>query len=186
MSELLFGHGHVPVYRVVRARWADPLDASFSRRTPDRRWNTADFPALYCCCSVAVARAVTLDLFGTAGVELEDLQPDVRPHLVEVEWHGEVVDMVTEDGVIAAGFQADYPRGVDRASTRSAAARWHESGAQGVCARSASLARRGVSAWHGDHRRFGELAVYVENASSEPRVRRRRDDHRWLRARAVR
>ena len=58
MSEHRFAHRHRPVYRVVRADWEDPLDASFSRRRPDRRWNTADFGALYCCCSEAVARAV--------------------------------------------------------------------------------------------------------------------------------
>jgi RES domain-containing protein len=184
MTERRFEHGHAPVYRVVRARWGDPLDASFSRRTADRRWNTSDFPALYCCCSVAVARAVALDVFRTAGVEMEDLQPDIRPQLVEIEWRGDVVDMVTEDGVIAAGFAADYPRGVDRASTRAAAEEWHRAGAEGVCARSASVHRRGYSAWQGDHRRFGELTIDVDNATAKPRLRRRRDDHRWLRARA--
>jgi hypothetical protein len=94
--------------------------------------------------------------------------------------------MVTADGVSAAGFVLEYPQGVDRGSTRSAAERWHASGAEAVCARSASLARRGFSAWHGDHRRYGELAIYVQNATSRPSVRRRRGDDRWLHAPATR
>jgi hypothetical protein len=185
MTERRFEHGHAPVFRVVRVGWSDPLDASFSQRTADRRWNTAAFPALYCCCSTGVARAVALDVFRAAGVDLEDLQPHVRPQLAEIEWSGgEVVDMVSARGVSAAGFALDYPHGVEGVSTRSAAERWHASGAEAVCARSASLARRGFSAWRGDHRRHGELAIYVENAAAKPVLRRRRGDHRWLRATA--
>lgn len=183
MTERRVAHRHVPVYRVVRARWDDPLDASFSRAAPDRRWNTADFPALYCCCSVGVARAVALDVFRTAGVEVEDLQPDVRPQLVEIEWSGTVVDMTSPEGVEAAGFAADYPRGSDRAATRAAAERWHAGGAEGVCARSASLHRLGVTDWSGDHRRIAELALFVDNAATPPTLLRRRDDTGWLRAR---
>lgn len=182
MTEIRFEHDHVPLHRVVRADWSDPLDASFSQRSPDRRWNTGNFPALYCCCSAGVARAVTLDLFRVAGVELEDLQPGARPQLAEIDWRGEVVDMLSEDGLNAAGFPQDYPSTADRAATRSAGERWHAAGAEGVCGRSASLARRGFSAWHGDHRRYGELAIYVRNAASEPHLRRRRTDARWLRA----
>lgn len=186
MTERRFAHRHVPVYRVVRARWDDPLDASYSRAAPDRRWNTADFPALYCCCSIGVARAVALDVFRTAGVEIEDLQPDVRPQLVEIEWRGSVVDVASIGGVEAAGLAADYPRGSDRAATRAAAERWHADGAQGVCARSASLQRLGVSDWSGDHRRYAELALFVENGKSPPVLLRRRDDAGWLRARLER
>lgn len=183
MTERRFAHRHVPVYRVVRARWDDPLDASYSRTAPDRRWNTAAFPALYCCCSIGVARAVALDVFRTAGVEIEDLQPDVRPQLVEIEWSGSVVDVASTEGVEAAGFAAEYPRGSDKAATRAAAERWHAGGAAGVCARSASLHRLGVSDWSGDHRRYAELALFFENGTAPPVLLRRRDDSGWLRAR---
>jgi hypothetical protein len=186
MTEQRFDHDHTPVHRVVQAGWSDPLDASFSQRTADRRWNTEDFPTLYCCCSVEVARAVALDVFRSAGIELEDLQPAAQPQIAEIAWRGEVVDMVTEDGVSAAGFPLDYPRRTDRNATRSTAERWHAAGAEGVCARSASLARRGFSAWRGDHRRYGELAIYVQNASVRPVLRRRRRDNRWLRGTAKR
>ena len=181
MSERRFDHGHLPVYRVVRVGWSDPLDATFSQRRGDRRWNSEDFPALYCCCSPGVARAVALDIFRMAGVDLEDLQPDVQPQLTEIEWRGEVVDMVTEDGLTAAGFSSDYPEGSDRGTTRASAVSWHEADAEGVCARSASLSRRGSSAWSGDHRSYGELAIYVNNATKQPVLRRRRRDVRWLR-----
>ena len=186
MTERRFAHRHQPVYRVVRAGWEDPLDASFSRRRPDRRWNTADFAALYCCCSEAVARAVAQDVFRRAGVLPEDLQAHARPQLVEVGWSGKVVDVVTERGVAAAGFPAGYPTGVDREATRAAAARWHAAGAEGVCARSASLARRGFAAWRGDHPRFGELAIFVANAAVGPVLIDRRADDRWLGAAAAR
>ncbi len=123
-----------------------------------------------------------MHIFRSAGIELEDLQPAVRPQIAEIGWHGEVVDLVTEEGVSVAGFAADYPLGADRTATRSAAVRWHASAAEGVCARSASLARHGYSAWSGDHRRFGELAIYVWNAAVRPVLLRRRRDLRWLRA----
>lgn len=184
MTERRFDHDHTPVHRVVRAGWRDPLDASFSQRTADRRWNSENFPALYCCCSVGVARAVALDVFRTAGIELEDLQPALRPQIAEIEWSGDVVDMVSKAGVEAADFPLEYPRGTDRSATRAAAERWHSSGAEGVCARSASLGRLGFSTWGGDHRRHGELAIYVENAGAKPVLRRRRPDSRWLRAQA--
>jgi RES domain-containing protein len=186
MTALRFAHRHRPVYRVVRAGWADPLDASFSRRRADRRWNTTDFAALYCCCSVTVARAVAEDVFRLAGVLAEDLQPHARPQLAEIGWEGRVVDIVSERGVAAAGFPASYPVGVDREATRAAAAGWNAGGAEGVCARSASLARRGITDWRGDHPRFGELAIFVANSHAKPVLIDRRGDDGWLQPAAAR
>jgi hypothetical protein len=74
------------------------------------------------CCSETVARAVTLDVFRTAGVELSDLRPDARPRLVEIAWHGKVADMSSTEGLAAAG----------KAMTRRAAERWHTAGLGGV------------------------------------------------------
>jgi len=181
MAALRFQHDHEPLYRVVRRGWDDPLDASFSRQRADRRWNTPDFAALYCCCHELVARAVTHDLLGLAAVDVEDLQPAYRPQLAEVGWSGEVVDLVTVEGTAAAGFATDYPAGVGKASTRAAAEAWHSDGAEGVCCRSASLHRLGRTQWAGDHRPFGEVAVYPDNAGQDPSLLRRRDDLDWLR-----
>jgi hypothetical protein len=173
-------HRHRPVYRVVRAGWKDPLDASFSQRALDNRWNTPEFPALYCCCALAVARAVTRDILRYAGVEIEDLQPGFRPRLVEVEWSGEVVDVVSPEGIEAAGFPDSYPEGVSKRRTREAAAAWHGQAAEGVVCRSASLHRLGASDWSGGCSRIGELAVFVDNCRTPPREIRRRDDAGWL------
>ncbi|MFN8558508.1 MAG: hypothetical protein U0531_14580, partial [Dehalococcoidia bacterium] len=66
----LVEHDHVPVFRVVRAGWPNPLDASFSHNQSNR-WNPRGaFPALYTCCSPAVARAIVLDIFNLAAIDL--------------------------------------------------------------------------------------------------------------------
>ena len=124
-------HTHEPVYRVVRANWADPLDAGFSRRGEGGRWNTPEFPALYCCCSPGVARAVAMDIFRLAGVELSDLVPDARPQLVEIGWSGGVSDMASANGIDSAGFPAGYPEGASSGQTRTRGRRMARDGRRG-------------------------------------------------------
>jgi RES domain len=174
-------HQHEPVYRVVRLGWTDPLDASFSQSRPDNRWNTAEFPVLYCACSELAARAVALDVFRLAGVELADLRPAFRPQLVEIAWRGRVVDVVSPEGVRTAGFPSVYPAGVSKEATRQAAAVWHKDGAAGVVCRSASVFRQGLRQWLGAHERWGELAIFPGNAAVAPVMLRRREDPDWLR-----
>jgi hypothetical protein len=37
-------HNHLPIYRVVRRGWPDPIDTTFSQGPKvDNRWNTVDF-----------------------------------------------------------------------------------------------------------------------------------------------
>src|SRR5260370_42106135 len=103
MSPILIEHTHQPVYRVIRSGNSDPLDAAFSQKGNDNRWNTSAFPALYCCCSERVARAVTLDLFRFLGVEIVELHSEHRPALVEISWMGMVADIVSEEGLRASG-----------------------------------------------------------------------------------
>src|SRR5947199_180585 len=118
-------HDHVPVFRVVRRGWAEALDARFSqRRDVDNRWNTPEFPALYCCCSEAVARAIVRDILRITGADIADLQEPYQPQLVEIGWTGEVADMITGEGIASAGFPADYPAHTEHADTRDTAARW--------------------------------------------------------------
>src|SRR5271163_163838 len=101
-------HDHIPIFRVIRRDWADPLDPTFSQRSHvNNRWNTARFPALYCCCSDAVARAIVRHIFRLTGVDIADLQEAVQPQLVEILWTGEPVDMITETAIVAAGFPAN-------------------------------------------------------------------------------
>ncbi len=174
-------HVHEPVYRVVRRSWPNPLDASFSQRVAiDNRWNTDGFPALYCCCSVQVARAVTLDVFRYAGVDLSDLLPSMQPQLCEISWSGLVVDVASSEGVKAAGFPDTYPAGISKQETRQVATEWHNKGLLGVVCRSASLSKRGVSRWSGRHEPWGELAIFVENCPHPPSLVGFRDDLDWL------
>jgi hypothetical protein len=179
----IIDHDH-RVVRVIRAAWRDATDASYSQQRDDNRWNTRDFPALYCCCSLPVARAVVLDVFRLAGIVMEDLQPEVRPALAELAWSGRVVDVASAGGVVAAGLPPSYPDGVTKEETRRAAARWHEEGREGLVCRSASVWRRarGGVAWEGDHARWSELAVFPRRATRPVREERRRTDLRWLRA----
>lgn len=170
------------LYRVVRAEWSDPLDASFSQMAGDRRWNTVEFPALYCCCSLPVARGITRDLFKLSGIEVEDLQPAWRPRLVELAWGGEVVDVSTPEGVAAAGFSPEYPEGVSKRLTRAAATEWHEAGDEGVACRSASLARLGFADWTGPFSRWSEIAIFTENCEARPVRTGHRDDTFWMSA----
>jgi|HubBroStandDraft_1064217.scaffolds.fasta_scaffold59773_2 RES domain-containing protein len=177
-------HNHVPLYRVVRRGWADPLDTSYSQRaSADNRWNTPVFAALYCSCSERVARAVVRDVFRLAGIESADLQPGMLPQLVEIDWTGDVVDVASPEGVAAAGFPPDYPVGIEKTQTRATAKIWHDSGAAGVVARSASLMRLGFhrwDGWDGDHEAWSETTVFVDNSASRPTVQRRRNELDWL------
>jgi hypothetical protein len=180
MTPLTVEHAHEPIYRVIRQDWVDPLDASFSQRAIDNRWNTAEFPALYCCCSEAVARAVTLDIFRMSGVELDDLQLAYRPQLVEISWTGRVVDVASPEGIEASQLPPEYPQLVAKWQTRRMAAVWHRSGNEGVLSRSASLERLRFSAWTGSHARWGEIALFARNWNTGPMLLSRRTDMAWF------
>jgi RES domain-containing protein len=179
-APLLVDHTHQPVCRVVRRSWIDPLDASYSRSRRDARWNTPEFPALYCCCSRWVARAVALDVFRLAGIVLEDLAPAYQPQLVEVLWSGRVADVASTEGVAAAGFSQEYPNGASTAQTQSSATTWHGAGVEGVVCRSASLARMGFSSWEGTHERWAEVAIFTANCKQAPALVARRKSLAWL------
>lgn len=180
MKRLLVAWEREPLFRVVRAGWPDPLDASFSQMAPENRWNSADFPALYCCSSESVARAIALDVLRFAGIDLEDLQPAWRPRLVEIAWTGEAVDVASAKGVSAAGFPPDYPAHVSKEITRRAAAAWHRRGDEGVLCRSASLWRLGFSGWNGPPSNWSEIALFVRNCRVSPALAGSRDDYDWL------
>ncbi len=180
MSPLSAAHSHWPVFRVVRAEWQEPLDATFSQSKPDRRWNTQHFPALYCCCSLPVARAITRDIFNLGAILPSDLQPEYRPRLVEIKWQGRVADVASPAGVEAAGFPTAYPEDVETETTQRKGSEWFARGLEGVVCRSASLFRLGASRWNGSHEPWGELAIFVSNSEEEPRLIGHRDELDWL------
>jgi RES domain-containing protein len=174
-------HEHVPVYRVVRSGWVDPVDTTFSQlATADNRWNTPAFPALYCCCSPAVARAIVRDRFRLSAVDIEDLHDDARPQLVEIHWTGDVSDMATQTGITETGLPRDYPNHVEHSETQRVATEWHSKGAEGIVCRSASLARLGFREWNGDHQSWSELVIFTQNSLVRPSLLKRRRDLDWL------
>jgi RES domain-containing protein len=177
--EKLVAHEHVPLFRVLRAGHANPLDASHSRFRPGR-WNTRSFATLYSCCSEFSARAVARDRLRLAAVEVEDLQPGARPQLSELGWSGRVVDVATPEGVEAAGFAPGYPQGVTHEQTQPRAAEWFRRRREGILCRGASLSRLGFSDWSGQHERWGELAIFVETAAKAVTLVRTRSDLDWL------
>ena len=181
MTPVRVNHDHVPLVRVVQRGWASPLDASHSLREGGR-WNPpGGFGVLYTCCSEVVARAIAFERLERAGVVLSDLQPASRPQLIEIGWKGSLVDVYSERGVAAGGLPASYPEGVDSDRTRPLGAIWSASRRSGVLCRSAPLSRAGVRSWPADHRPWGEVALFVANASM-PRLLRCRRDLDWLSA----
>jgi len=168
-------HNHEPVFRVIRVNWEDPLDTSFSQNSSDNRWNSKNFAALYCCCSEPVAVAVAEDVFAYAGVDLSDLQPEYRPQVAEISWSGNVVDVISEEGIEAIGFPLRYPADIRKSQTRDLAVEWFRDGSEGVVCRSASMMKKGFSEWRGQHELWSELAVFVTNTKTSPRLISRRN-----------
>lgn len=179
MTALLVAHDHVPLTRVVQRGWKALLDPSYARREGGR-WNSpASFPVLYACCSETVARAIVYERLHRAGVVLADLRDATRPQLVEIGWTGTLVDAASPRGLAAAGLPAEYPDAVGYDRTRPLGAAWVASGHEGVVCRSAALSRAGVRSWSGDHRPWGEAALFIGN-TAPPRLLRRRRDLKWL------
>jgi RES domain-containing protein len=171
-------HPH-PLYRLVRAKHPDAMDTSYSQRSGGR-WNPkGTFPVLYTACSVRVARAIVRDLFAAGLVDPEDLMPGEQPELAHVAWSGQVVDVAAAAGVAAAGFVADYPRGVGHAVTQPKGVAWHAGKREGVVCRSASEERLGRTDWSGDCSLWGETAIFIDKAATQPRQLRRQGFAEW-------
>lgn len=158
------------LYRVLRREHTTFLATEPSRRVADNRWNTEAFGALYCCSSEAVVRAIVNDRLKKGALFIDDLAEGVRPRVVGILWGGSPVDVVTPQGIAAAGLPAAYPTGADHMQTRPLAERWHGEGREGVIARSASLERAGRRDWPGSPLDWSELAIYPDNARQPPRV----------------
>lgn len=160
-------------------------DASSSQTVSDNRWNTPEFPALYCCCSVTVAQAVARTSRSWVGLELSDLTPEMLPALREITWSGAVVDVASPEGVREAGFPADYPANVPIPKTQAAAIGWHVERREGVVCRSNALWLLGESLWAGPHESWGEVAVFVRNTATPPAAGPQYVDLSWLEGRLL-
>ena len=127
-------------YRVFKPEWADPLDASFSKRF-GARWNAPGaFGVLYLNKTIAVAAANARKQHLGRAIGLFDLLPSRRPNLLEVKVpRSTLLDVVTEEGLAAIGFPASYPLGVSHARCQPIGKRAYASGAfRGIAYRSAA------------------------------------------------
>lgn len=147
----------------------------------DNRWNTPAFPAVYCCCSLAVAVAVAQLRSRRTGLTLEQISSDRLPALREILWDGRLVDMTSAGGIQEAGFPHDYPAPVTIiAQTQGAATLWHTGRREGVVCRSHALYEiAGERVWHEPHQPWGEVAVFTQNAKT-PQARRAYLNPSWL------
>jgi len=180
-------HTHIPLFRVVPRRYIDDAEnAAPSRARADNRWNTPEFPALYCCCSLPVATAVARLKIRRTGLTLDQISPDRLPALREILWDGRVVDMASPGGIRQAGFPDDYPaRSTAIDQTQAAAARWHAAGREGLVCRSHALYEvAGERGWHEPHEPWGEVAIFVRNTKA-PASRRAFLNLSWLDGRLV-
>jgi hypothetical protein len=102
-------NGHLWL-RVCKSTWEDPVDTSFARQSGGR-WNSPEsWDALYLSRDLVTARS-QLDLMVEGSfVTVNDLRTEVY-QLVGVGLPNDqvAVDVVSADGVAAAGFASTYP-----------------------------------------------------------------------------
>ena len=106
---------------------------------------------------------------------MSDLQSEYRPQVARISWSGDVVDVISAQGIQGVGLPIGYPAGVEKSQTRSLAEQWVKDGSEGVVSRSASMMKKGFSNWNGDHEPWGELAVFVFKAKTRPSLISRHD-----------
>ena len=108
--------------RVVDPAWADPLDASFSRRSGGR-WNPpGTFAVLYLCRDVETARANARRQLEGQPFTFDDLLPERLPALVETTVpQARYVDAVSARGLASLDLPAELPAGRTRARRRPCA-----------------------------------------------------------------
>lgn len=130
-------------FRVADPAWAEPLAGEYSQ-AHGGRWNSpGSFPVVYLNATYAVARANVRRKFDGLPYGPEDLDPDEAPVLVEAEMpEDEFVDVVTDEGCIAAGLPDAYPwrEGaiVDWRQCQPVGQRAWEEGFPGIVCRSAA------------------------------------------------
>jgi RES domain-containing protein len=130
--------------RVVDPGWADPLDASFSRRSGGR-WNPpGTFAALYLCRDVETARANARRQLEGQPFTFDDLLPERLPALVETTVpQARYVDAVSARGLASLALPASHPldgraRIVSHERCRPIGAAAWDAGEPGIACRSAA------------------------------------------------
>lgn len=137
-------------YRVFKPEWTDPLDSSPSRRHGGR-WNPAgSFGVLDLARDSAVAAAIARAQHAGRAIGLFDLQPDRRPHLLEVGVPtSDDLDVVNSEGIRALRLPASYPFGVGHERCQPIGLRAYRSRRfHGIACRSAAECQQGY--WVGE------------------------------------
>jgi RES domain-containing protein len=98
-------------FRVADPGWDNPLDGSYALRSGGR-WNPpGSFPVVYLNATVDTARANVALRFEGRSYSPEDLDPEEAPTLVTTQvGPDDFVDVVTDEGCLAAGLPRTYPR----------------------------------------------------------------------------
>lgn len=149
--------GHVWL-RVAKPEWRDPCDPTDAGRHGGRRNPPRSWPTLYLNRDVETARAQIHRLLEGTFATPDDLADDAFV-LVGVRVPGcrEALDVVTAEGVRAAGLPAGYPRNrngslVGHGRCQRIAAQARAAGYDGVLARSAATidgSGQELSCWGG-------------------------------------
>jgi RES domain-containing protein len=141
-------------YRVIGPDWTVTLDTSYSKFYGGR-WNPQSaFGALYLNATIAVAAANARHQHAGRAIQLFDLRPDARPHLVDIDVTSvDVLDVVTNGGLSAIGFPINYPYGVPRNRCQPIGASAYAARIAGVACR--STAECTPTTWVGE-----ELALF--------------------------
>jgi hypothetical protein len=154
--------------RVCRPEWDDPFDPEFARVRGGRWTPPGSWPTLYLSRDLATARQQVSRLLEGSPVDPDDLTDDAFELVAaRLPRRQEAADVVTDEGVAAAGLPAGYP--VDGAGDRvTHGACWpvaeaaHGCGLDGVeCRSAASTSTTGR-----------ELAWWPEGRSPRPRAGR--------------
>jgi RES domain-containing protein len=130
--------------RVCRPDWDDPFDPGFAALRGGRWTPPGSWPTLYLSRDLATARLQVARLLEGTMVTPDDLTDDAFELVAARLPRGqEAADVVTAEGIAAAGLPPGYPvddRGerVARAACQTVAAEAHDAGLDGVECRSAA------------------------------------------------
>jgi RES domain-containing protein len=149
-------------YRVCKPGWADCADTSYAKAN-GARWNPRGaFGALYLCATIEVAAANARSQHSGRAISLFSLRPERRPSLQRFDVaSARFVDVVSAQGVAAAGLPPEFPQSVGWSRCQPIAASAYEAGERGIACRSA--AECSDKGWLGE-----ELAVFDSAPQPKP------------------
>ncbi len=149
MIDVLLPSGHVWL-RLTRPHYGDPFDPSCAQRRGGR-WNPPrSWPTLYLNEDMVTVHAQVAHMFTGRGIEPDDLDDDAPIMLAAATLPRaqRAADVVSDEGVAAAGLPASYPVDddgltVSHETTQIVGTTVHEKGLRGVWCRSAAGRGRG-------------------------------------------